>query len=589
MISKDRGARKRVSSMPYRPDFQGKQIKQYRLQRSLGVGGFAAVYLAEDTLQHTLVAIKILFTRLDTANIATFISESKVVFLDHPHIVRIRDFDVSPDGYPYFVMEYLERGNLRQRHAAGMSLPWQTVAAYARQVAQALDYVHEKGLVHRDVKPENILIGNDDRLQLGDFGIAVVSYTVNLHRQTPYGTQKYIAPEQINGEAVRASDQYALGAMMYEWLTGKLPFDGTPNEVFIKHLQVPPVPLRQKNPTLTPEIEALVLKMLEKKPEQRFASMQEFLVAMERIVVEPVVPPQVWRDEFSREQEGAVLALAWSPDGRFMASAGQDMAVQVWEVATGKGSSQYKHGGEIQSVKWSPDSRLLASAGTDEIVHVWEAATGKELVSYAAHEGSIHEVAWSPNGLKIASAGDDSVVQVWDLLSANLLLTYEQHDKSVLALAWSPNGRYLASAGSDCVVRVWEAATGGYLCLYHGHSDPVTALAWSPDGTSIASSSDDGTLHLWHASTGKPVHIYKAHEQAISALAWSPDGLYLASSSWDKTVCIWDVTKPAVCLYRYTQHTHWVNGVVWSPDGRYLASASWDKTVRIFTPPYAST
>ncbi len=146
------------------PDLSGRQISQYRLMHKLGGGGYGVVYFARHIQYGTPVTIKILFTNLSTENISDFVMEAKLSVLDHPNVVRVRDFGID-NGYPYFVMNYLQHGDLRKRHARGTRLPWETIFSYVRQVADALQYVHSKEIVHCDVKPENMLIGDDDSIQ----------------------------------------------------------------------------------------------------------------------------------------------------------------------------------------------------------------------------------------------------------------------------------------------------------------------------------------------------------------------------------------------------------------------------------------
>jgi serine/threonine protein kinase len=388
--------------MTDKKDLSGMQLDQYRLIRPLDQdqGGFAVVYLAEHVMYKTPVAIKVL-NALSTSNIPDFILEAKVVLLEHPNIVRIRDFGVDK-GYAYFTMNYLPNGSLRRRHASREPISWETIVIYTKQIAEALQYIHDKGVVHRDVKPENMLIGDNDDIQLSDFGIAITSYTINAEAQKVKGTPLYIAPEQIEGQAVRESDQYSLGAVMYEWLTGVPPFDGIPNEVLQKHLYVQPLALRKRNASVLPQVEAVVMKMLNKRREDRFSSMREFLLELERV---KVPSPRMKHTPFTGHAD-AVQTLTWSPDGKYIASAGSDSTVQIWEPTTHKVLYVYPgHTGEVCSIMWSRDGKAIVSAGADEIVQVWEATTGYSLKSYAPHQGVIRAVAWSPNEMFIASTG----------------------------------------------------------------------------------------------------------------------------------------------------------------------------------------
>ena len=555
-------------------DFSGRQINQYRLLHKIGDGGFGAVYLAKHVKNETHVAVKLLFLPLNTKTISDFINEAKFGLFQHPNIVRIRDFGID-HGYPYFIMNYLKQGSLRDRHPFNSLLPWPTVTLYARQVAEAMQYIHDNDIVHRDIKPGNLLISDNDDIQISDFGIAVISYTDNEITQIPRGSLHYLAPEQIHGHARSASDQYALGVIMYEWLTGRPPFVGTQTEVIAQHLQAQPVSLRKKEPLIPLEVDLLVMQMLNKDPEARFKSMREFIIELERVNVSPV---PILSTPFTKHEE-AVQSLSWSRDGKYIVSAGK--AIHVWEAATKHILyTYYGHTRDIWSVAWSPNNKYIVSSGEDEVIHVWEAATGYIVMSYAEHLRTVRSVGWSPTGKFIASAGDDAVVQVWEMDSGQSLTTYRQHGERVLCLAWSPDGTYIASGGNDCVVRVWEAATGNYRSLCRGHIDRVTSVAWSPDGAHIASASDDGTILVWEAATGRQLAVYTGHNQAVTSVAWSPNSSYLASSSWDKTVRVWDV-ESRTCLMIDESHTQWVNAVAWSPNGKYIASASWDTTVCI--------
>lgn len=566
------------------PDFSGQQFNQYQLLHKIGGGGFGTVYLARHAKNETQVAIKLLSLPLDTKTIPDFINEARFGLLQHPNVVRIRDFGLD-NGYTYFIMNYLKQGSLRDRHPFNSQLPWPTVALYARQVAEALQYVHDNDIVHRDVKPENLLVSDTGDIQLSDFGIAVISYTENEITQAPRGSLHYLAPEQILGHASSTSDQYALGVIMYEWLTGKPPFVGTQDEVIAQHLHARPISLRVKVSSLPPQVDHLVMQMLNKDPESRFKSMREFIIGLERV---DISPSSILTTPFTRHEE-AVQSLSWSRDGKYIASAGK--AIHVWEAATKHILYTYHgHTRDIWSVAWSPNNKYIASSGEDEIIHVWEAATGYIVTSYAKHLQTVRSVGWSPSGKFIASASDDAVVHVWDVDTGQTLTSYLQHGERVLGLAWSPDGMYIASGGNDCVIRIWEAATGNYRSLYRGHIDRVTSVAWSPDGTHIASASDDSTIQAWEAATGRPLAVYTGHNQAVTSVAWSPNGSYLASGSWDKTVRVWDIESQA-CLMKDENHTQWVNAVTWSPNSKHIASASWDTTVRItpFNSAYATT
>jgi serine/threonine protein kinase len=212
-----------------------------------------------------------------------FLEEAQtLVRLKHSHIVRVLDFAVE-QGAPVLVMDYAPGGTLRQRHPRGTSLALTTVASYVQQIAAALQYAHNQHVIHRDVKPENLLLGSDHRLLLSDFGLALFAPSLDvLSTQELTGTLPYTAPEQLCGKPGFASDQYALGIVTYEWLCGRRPFEGRALELIQQHLSAAPPPLREYYPELPPAIEQVVLRALEKDPQQRYVSIQAFAQALER-------------------------------------------------------------------------------------------------------------------------------------------------------------------------------------------------------------------------------------------------------------------------------------------------------------------
>ncbi|HJT57594.1 MAG TPA: serine/threonine-protein kinase [Ktedonobacteraceae bacterium] len=262
------------------PDRVGQQLGNYQLVRLLGEGGFAEVYLGEHIHLGTEAAIKVLTARLSSEEIEQFRNEARTIArLKHPHIIRVLDFGVDT-GTPFLVMDYVANGTLRQRFPKGAQLPPATILPYVTQIASALQYAHDQKLIHRDIKPENMLLDGENVL-LSDFGIAVVAHSSrSMNTQDQVGTLPYMAPEQLQGKPRLASDQYALGIVVYEWLTGVRPFNGMSWEIVSQHFSTPPPPLREKLPALPPGIEQVVLKALEKEHERRFASVQEFAQAL---------------------------------------------------------------------------------------------------------------------------------------------------------------------------------------------------------------------------------------------------------------------------------------------------------------------
>ena len=259
---------------------EGQQLGNYRLIHLLGQGGFADVYLGEHIYLDTPAAIKVLHTQLASDEVGSFQAEARTIArLVNPHIVRVLDYGV--DGTtPFLVMDFAPNGTLRKRHPRGVPLPLSTIVSYVTQLADALQYAHEQKVIHRDVKPENMLLGRRNEVLLSDFGIALVAQSSHYHStqriQDLAGTISYMAPEQIQSQAIPNSDQYSLGIVVYEWLCGTRPFQGAFAEIAVKQTLVPPPLLREKIPTLSPAIEEVVMKALAKDHKQRFVDVKAF-------------------------------------------------------------------------------------------------------------------------------------------------------------------------------------------------------------------------------------------------------------------------------------------------------------------------
>jgi serine/threonine protein kinase len=718
---------------------KGQQVEQYQIVELLTPTRFGHIYLGRHRDRPTQVLIEGLLPPLSDEWKEDFLKGAQALkHVEHPHILRVRDVGVH-QSYPFLVTDYLPYRTFNQVSAPNGIPPLMVFLPHLKKIASALHYAHRQSIVHGDIRPENMLLSaNNTPLLRGFLLEAIVQNRGQLNYRGAEAAEHeamiYAAPEQIQGNAGFASDQYALGVFIYHLLCGQAPFIGSSVEIAFQKIYAAAPPLRQKMPDLiSPGVEQVVMKALEKEPERRFPDIQAFIDALEQeqnqslgnliaaasvvptgvIAPSPVspqpaflvattqtpVPPTLQGvapmqipppDDLTEEplkqaplkskkkapeplppsksparrREGAsvtrrvfavglvgfavfggaggwyllsqrfahttlpvvsaktgspatlttinnqkgviftghlasVNALAWSPDGKFIASASDDTFVQVFEVATGARTLIYRgHTEEVAAVAWSPDGHLIASAGQDQTVQVWNAASGgAPALTYQGHTDRVNSVSWSSNGQLLTSGSDDKSVQVWQSGNGEHIFTFLGHTAGVLCVGWQPDQSSVASGSWDGTLRDWATVqhgdhfnAGDQIFNYGGHgTNEVYALAWSPDGTFIATAGADQTVQISNGIDGTPSppfftdHRRQDHINRVFAVAWSPDGTAIASGDEDGNVYVWKAADRKT-VFRYTGHQGAVNAVAWSPDGKFIASGSADTTVHVWQP-----
>lgn len=616
----------------------GQRIGNYRLVQLLGRGGFADVYLAEHLHLTTQAAVKLLNTRLANDGIEGFRNEARMIAgLVHPHIVRVLDFGIE-SNVPYLVMDYAPHGTLRQCHPKGSHLPLPLVVSYVQQIGRALQYAHDQRLIHRDVKPENMLIGRTQEIVLSDFGIALVAQSSHYQQtQNVAGTLAYMAPEQIQAHPRPASDQYSLGIVVYEWLGGQRPFQGTMTEIAIKHATATPPPLRFLVPDLPPAVEQVVLTALQKDPHSRFPTMLAFVQALEQASsqhsrsfagtfppastdgtslsrLSPPQPSQVQAplhsDSFQRP--GAISTQSpFQTNGLFTPnhslypppSVPASLTQTDGPLASPPAYSSYSTH-QISSPPQTnrplpapPQRRLSRRTTIAALTGSAAALAGSGLAYYAFHHSrkgasGLSRLSGS-TGAHTPSAASTSGSFSAATPAVGPHLTFNDHSKTVWAVSWSPNGAYIASASDDGTSHIWNVSTRQRLFSYRSRIQPAQSddsaysVTWMPKSTGLAVGFADGTAQIVDLTTLQQIGSYDSGtggdlHGALYAVSISPDGHFVALGGFfSDDIQIFDLVTQRR-IRALTGHTDSVWSLAWSHNGRYLASGSADTTARVW-------
>jgi eukaryotic-like serine/threonine-protein kinase len=608
----------------------------YEIEGELGRGGMGVVYRARHVALNRPVALKMVLAGLHAgpAQLARVRVEAEAVArLQHPNVVQI--FEVGEhDGRPFLALEYIEGGSLTAAFAGTPQAP-RGVAELVEALARAVHQVHRRGIVHRDLKPSNILLAADGTPKVADFGLAKLleGGAERTDSGAVLGTPSYMAPEQAAGRPGRvgpATDVYALGALLYEGLTGRPPFRAeTPLETFHQVLAAEVIPPSRLVPKVPRDLETVCLKCLNKDPHRRYESAEALADDLRRSLDDrPIRARRAGRAEHTwrwcRRNPGlaasialaatALVAVATLSAGFaiYQARAADRLRTEqeaadrerrkaerlALDMALDRGLARRDAEDPALKVLWLTQALALArpeDASTQEAIRInlsaW-AARVHPLRQIFQAGGPVTTAAFRPDGRVLATADHDGTAQLWRVADGAPVGRAMAHRGPIRALRFSPDGRRVLTAGDDGDARLWGAADGSPIGRPMAHRGPVNAAAYSPDGRLIVTAGDDGTARLWGALTGAPTGVALLHDHRVLDVAFSPDSrMVLTSGPGNKPTDKGPNYEGSAWLWRATDgtrigtlrgHRNAVRGVAFSPDGRRLATASNDMTARLW-------
>jgi WD40 repeat protein/tetratricopeptide (TPR) repeat protein len=610
----------------------GHRFGDYEVLGEIARGGMGIVYRARQVgLQRTVALKMILAGQLASpGEVQRFrLEAAAAASLDHPHIVPIYEVG-EHQGQHYYSMKLIEGGSLVQHGPRWVEEP-RAAAGLLATVARAVHHAHQHGILHRDLKPANILLDAEGQPHVTDFGLAKrLEESAGLTPSSALvGTPSYMAPEQAAGRSrllSTATDVYALGAILYQLLTGRPPFQAeTVLETLQQVLHAEPVPPRLLNPKVPRDLETSCLKCLQKEPRQRYASAREVAEDLQHFLAgEPIQArptsawERAWRWARRRPEVATLLAavllvaaagfagVAWKwqeAEGRRQQAeqlvTEKDDALKekerLWNEAQG---SLYLKSTALAHREWLANNpgaarEHLEACPPDRRQWEWRylmSLCQADLLTLRGQGAAIKGVAFSPAGRLLASAGADGTVKVRDATTGQEVRSLDNPGSEAFGVAFSPDGRFLAAAlagpEKGFVLReavraqVWEVTTGREFLRLEGSDYPFEQVAFSPDGRLLAAAGLGTKVALWDAHTGRAVRQLTITGGIGRTVAFNPDGSRLATGGPQKTVIVWETTTGQK-VFACGPHNDAVRSLAFSPDGKRLATAA-GQTVKVW-------
>ena len=583
----------------------------YELLEEIARGGMGVVYKARQLSLNRIVALKMILSGqlAGEEEVKRFHMEAEAAAkLDHPGIVPIYEVG-DHEGQHYFSMGFVEGRSLAARVVEG-PLPEREVVELTLKLSEAISYAHSQGVIHRDVKPSNVLLDSEGQPRITDFGLAKrigVDSGLTATGQV-VGTPSFMSPEQAVGDVKSVgerADVYSLGATLYMLLTGRPPFQASTSVETLRQVrETEPVTPRRLNAAVDRDLETVCLKCLEKNPEQRYrtaADLEQDLRSWldgEPIRARPIGPAGRMA-RWSRRQPvlaGALAAIALSLIAGTLVSL--HFAFEALEKGSRLEAELYVQRVNLAYREWQANDVGRAKRLLDDCpkgYRGWEwffcyRLCHQERFIFREHQSmdevgytyatGVLDVAFHPDGERVASAGADGQVLIWETRTGKILDSLDGHEGKVIAVAFSPDGGTIASGGEDGVIRLWLAEDGSPIRTLEGHEAWVIDLAFSPDGGRIASgggswgvyrASNDYTVRIWDVRDGRLLHALSGHSDNVFGVAFGPKGRRIATGGQlDGTARVWD-TVTGELVHRLDGYGNRVCAVAFDASGRFVA------------------